>query len=200
MKRLAALISLAAAACSGQESAPPVPQQSAEAEAAPAPAPTESGAPAFTSRYSALKDCRLVESKEDEDWSVSKCPGQGGYDLQLDYGDAREDLRIMHGTKPSRALGLPYLAGGGFNSLGDTVEWRGTGDGAAFAPTALIVRNHSNRDPERSDKQTALLEVIDLAQACVVAQVKPGPGQNEQARAEADKAVRTCLPRVGGAE
>lgn len=197
--RFALPLTLAALAACSDQAEQPAPQQSTAA-AVPsedaAPAIPASDAPAQrASRYSAFKDCRLVDSKEDEDWSVSRCSGPAGWSLQLDYGDAREDLRIVRAGEPSQPLGLPYLAGGGFNSLGDTAEWRGTGEGADFAPEVLIVRNHSNRDPESTDKQTALLEVIDLVQACVIAQIPPGPGQNEQARAEADKMERACLPR-----
>ncbi len=207
MNRIAATaLVLLLAACS--KATPPAPAASASdaaVEAATGGASDTGDAPAAAgtgpvSRYTQLKQCKLVESGKDEDWSDSSCQGPGGYSLILAYGDARDDLQVIRpGQKPAE-LGLPYLAGGGFNTLGDTVEWRGTGAGAAFRPTALIVRNSAVQDPERPEHATALLAVIDLARACVIAQIKPGPGQNQQARAVADGAQQPCLKWAGSAE
>ena len=201
MNRIAVTaLALLLASCSKSE--PPAPAASASGEvveAAPSGTGEASDAVAATagavSQYTRLKDCKLIESGKDEDWSDSSCQGPGGYGLILAYGDARDDLRVVRpGQKPVE-LGLPYVAGGGFNTLGETVEWRGTGQGAAFRPTMLIVRNSSVQDPERPERATALLTVIDLARACVIAQVKPGAGQNEQARALADGPQQPCLKR-----
>lgn len=206
MNRIAATaLALLLAACSKSE--PPAPAASASdagvaiassgaSDASDAAAATVAGP---VSQYTRLGQCKLVETGKDEDWSDSSCQGPGGYRLILAYGDARDDLQVVRpGQKPAE-LGLPYLAGGGFNTLGDTVEWRGTGEGAGFRPTALIVRNSTVQDPERPEHPTALLVVIDLARACAIAQVKPGPGQNEQARALADGARQPCLKWAGSA-
>lgn len=147
---------------------------------------------ARASRYSNIKTCTVVELNEDEDWSVSRCPGEAGYTVMLNYGDARDNLELRRaGTKPV-ALNLSGLAGGGFNTVGETLEWRGAGDDAAFAPTALIVRNNAVQDPEQPERPTSLLVVVDLVQGCVVAQVKPQAKQNEAARAIADGPRRPC--------
>jgi hypothetical protein len=191
-----AAIALLLAACSGESDPDPVssdaPPGASAATQAPAPPTTEpAGGP--ISQYTSLKDCKVEELREDEDWSVSRCAGPGGFGLMVDYGDARDDLRLIKpGGKPAE-LGLLQLNGGGFNALGDAVEWRGQGEGAAFAPHALIVRNNAVENPERPEQPTALLVVIDLKQACAVAQVRPQSGQNEAARRIADGPRPPCL-------
>ena len=175
-------------------------KESAQAPAAePASDPTQAAVTASepaarpSSRYTSLKDCKVEQLREDEDWSVSRCSGPGGFSLMVDYGDARDDLRLIQsGAKPVE-LGLLALNNGGFNSLGDAVEWRGSGAGEAFKPAALIVRNNAVENPERPERPTALLVVIDLAQGCVVAQVRPRPSQNEAARKIADGPRQPCL-------
>ncbi|HEX4848878.1 MAG TPA: hypothetical protein VFV30_12095 [Novosphingobium sp.] len=193
------LVALALGACSGGKPDAPatdvalVPSETAPAEAA-TPVPDAAAAVmARTSQYTSLKDCKVIDDGGGEDWSVSRCAGLGGITLMINYGDARDDLELHLPGKQPTELGLPYLAGGGFNTLGDTVEWRGTGQGKAFRPSALIVRNHAVQDPEHPERPTALLAVIDLTKGCVVAQIKPQAGQNEAARALADGPPRPCL-------
>jgi hypothetical protein len=190
------LLPLLMAACSDQSAPAPTisdapPEVVPASEAPLTPVATPTGGPG--SRYTSLKDCKVVELREEEDWSVSRCAGPGGYGLMVDYGDARDDLRLIRPGGKTVELGLLQLSGGGFNALGDTVEWRGSGEGAAFAPTALIVRNNAVESPERPEQPTPFLVVIDLAQSCVVAQVRPTSGQNEQARKLADGPKQPCL-------
>ncbi len=196
MNRIAAALSLLLAACSGQSEPTTAGTDSPAATAATTEAfdkPATAPASGPVSRYTSLKDCKLEELREDEDWSVSRCAGPGGFTLMVDYGDARDDLRVVRpGGKPIE-LGLLQLNGGGFNSLGDAVEWRGTGAGAAFKPTALIVRNNAVESPERPEQPTGFLVVIDLAQACAMAQIRPSAGQNEAARRIADGPKQPCL-------
>jgi hypothetical protein len=192
MKRLVSLLPLVLlAACSKDPPATPEATEtaSASASASESPAATPSAA-ARTSTYTALKDCSVVESNEEEDWSVSRCAGPGGWSLQVDYGDARDDAQLLHKGKPAQPLNLGALTGGAFNALGDTVEWRGA-DRAK--PSAMILRNSVSEDPEDSSKTTASLLVVDLTQGCVVAQVRPQAGQNEAARAVADGPRQPCL-------
>lgn len=181
-------------------------------EAAPPSGSPETGAPALAtsaaveadevsapdakpmSRYTSFKDCKLVKSGEGEDWSISRCKGVAGYDLEIDYGDARDELVLKVPGKPSAAMGLFELGNGGFNALGDTAEWRGPA-ADEFEPQALIVRNNISEDPSNSSKQTSVLLVIDLRQGCVVGQVRPRVGQNEAARTIADGPQRPCLRR-----
>ena len=198
MKRAFLLALLVLTACS--QKAEPVPEAivtgdaaAISTDAAAATTPAVIAGPG--SRYTSLKNCKPVKSGESlgEDWSVSRCAGLGGYDLLLNYGDARDDLALLHNGSPAVELGLIGLSGGGFSSLADTAEWRGLGSGAAFAPAALIVRYLISEDPGNAERQTAYLFVVDLAQRCVVAQVRPQAGQNEAARAIADAPPRKCL-------
>lgn len=184
------------AACSEQSDPAPAGTDAAATgpaitEAASSPSATTAGGPA--SRYTSLKSCKLEELREEEDWSVSRCSGPGGYTVMVDYGDARDDLRLIKAGGMPVALGLIGLNGGGFNSLGDALEWRGSGDGGAFQPAMLIVRNNAVESPERPEQPTAFLVVVDLKQACVVAQVRPMNGQNEAARKIADGPQQPCL-------
>ncbi|MGB7654108.1 MAG: hypothetical protein WBL74_01375 [Novosphingobium sp.] len=198
MKRAFVLALLLLTACS--KKAEPQPGATAtgdpaaiSSDAAAANTPVVIAGPA--SRYTSFKDCKPVKSGESlgEDWSVSRCAGLGGYDLLLNYGDARDDLALLHKGSPAVELGLIGLSGGGFSSLADKAEWRGLGSGAVFAPTALIVRDLISEDPGNAERQTAVLMVIDLRQHCVTAKVRPQAGQNEAARAIADAPSRKCL-------
>lgn len=196
MKRAVVLAVLLLAGCSQQ--AEPVPEvATSEAPATMASNEPTGSVPASptgpASRYTSFKDCILVKANEDEDWSSSHCAGMAGYDLQIDYGDARDDLVLLRRGKPPAKLGLIALGGGGFNALADTAEWRGVLGPTGFVPKHLIVRNNISEDPENSEKQTSILVVIDLQQACVIAQVRPKAGQNEAAWAIADGPVRPCL-------
>lgn len=197
MKRIALAPLLLLAACSGGGEEPAAPADTGEADmAASEEAAAASEAPAGdarTSRYTSLKDCTVIDSREDEDWSVSRCAGPGGYRVYVDYGDARDDLRVQRDRAEPVAIGLIALGGGGFNTLGETIEWRGSGVGESFAPAAVIVRNNLVEDPEKPDRSTGILVVIDLARGCAVAQVRPQAGQNEAARAIADGPQRPCL-------
>jgi hypothetical protein len=181
--------------CNSQQPAAPEPAPSAEAAVIASPEASEDAASAtsLVSRYTSLKDCKLVEEGDGEDWSVSRCPGLGGYSLVLNYGDARDDLALRQTGRKDAELGLPYLSGGGFNALGETIEWRGAEASGGFEPRGLIVRNNAVQDPEQPEKPTSLLVVVDLSQGCAVAQVKPGPRQNERARAVADGPRQPCL-------
>ena len=187
-----ALPLLLMAACTEQTTPDQAPTGSA-AEATASTAPVLPPAVGPVSRYTSLKDCKVVDRNADEDWSVSRCSGTGGFDLMLLYDDARDDVQLLRpGQKPMH-LALTSLTGGGFNSLGDTAEWRGVGEGTAFKPAALILRNSVVESPEHPEQLTALLVVVDLSKGCVIAQVRPKAAQNEVARAIADGPRQPCL-------
>lgn len=201
MNRIVLIVpALLLAACSqkAEEQAQPAPTASATAAPPPSAPSAAASATARVSRYTKLDDCKVVRTEENEDWAVLRCEGQGGIGLTLNYYDARDDLELVRPSKPPIQIGVPRLAGGGFNKLGDTVEWRGTGEGAAFRPAALIVRNNAIENSEQPERSTSFLTVIDIAQGCAVAQVRPGAGQNERARVIADGPPATCL-RAGAA-
>lgn len=203
MSRLAlALPVLLVAACSQKPENDASPAASWAEPSAPAsataPAAATSAAPGMASRYTSLKDCKVVRSGEeaDEDWSESVCDGPDRWRLKVNYGDAREGLELI-GPGPKRVTSETVTTeliapGVGFNAFGEKVEWRGPGAGDAFEPAALIVRNSVTIDPE-TGRQESLLLVADLTQRCIVARVQPGAAQNDEARAIADGPRRACL-------
>ncbi|GHD20028.1 hypothetical protein ACFOEZ_12380 [Tianweitania populi] len=150
--------------------------------------------PARESRYTNLKECRLVESQEDEGgYSLSSCAGHGGYKLDVVDADARENIFVITPKGQKQSLQLPSRMGGGFSSLGDTIEWRGRVEGGTLHPTAMIAR-YRVEDPSGPGRPTSYLLVISLpGKPCLAAEIAPGPNQNERARAAADGKLY-CLP------
>ena len=127
--------------------------------------------------------------EETGDWD-RRCAGPSGYALEWASGDLREDLAVIKDGK-STDLGIPTkVAGGAFDSLGKTVEWRGPAGGE---PDVLVARVHVVVNVEgKSD--SGRLTLVRLGSApCVVAVVPPGPGQSDRARAIADGKLPDCL-------
>lgn len=196
MKRIA--VPLAAAlglvACSSEESgaADPVePEAVAQPAAEPAPGePSEATGRAF--RYTSLAECEVVrEEREEMPFVETLCPGPAGWALRVTDSDARQNVIVVAPGGREASLELSRIGGGGFSSLGETAEWRGSA-GPDFAPDSLIVRYRVAENPH-PEPETAYLLVVDLApRPCVVARVAPGPARNEVARARADD-PGTCL-------
>lgn len=191
---------LALAACSSEPSAPlaqtrseaasdAADARSAEALSRPTPAPPA----AIGSHYTSLKTCREVERVEEGSYGRSLCDAPGGLVLEYVTFDGRDDLRIGNSAKGAINLEFPSLGKGAFNSLGPAIEWRGAAGPGGFMADALIVRNAIYDTPETPDRARSTLAVVDLSKRCVVAQIPPGPGQNEAARAEAGKKGGTCV-------
>jgi hypothetical protein len=185
-------LALAAAGCS-DEPATPAPERT------PAGAPTavaSNPAPDEPFRYTHLSGdgCTVIESVPDEaGYFVEECAGEGGYRLRHSEADLRQDLVVLAPGGGEHELGLTTMAGGAFNSLGDTVEWRGEAEGGRFTPTALIVRQGVQEDIEANRPDVSYLVVVRLRdRPCVVARIRPGSSQNERARAAAD-APGECL-------
>src|SRR2546429_8351393 len=68
-------------------------------------------ADSITSVYSSLSGCKLV--KTGHDWSTSACVGVGGYNLRLEYGDARESITIISPNGRKHPLNLWQVISGG---------------------------------------------------------------------------------------
>jgi hypothetical protein len=191
--RIILAVLLALAAC-GKPAEPEPAEPTNGAAAAPVPASemvASTAAPVPVSRYTSLKQCKVTRSAPDEDWSESRCDGVGGWALQLDYGDLRENVQVLRAGRPPLDLNLGALTGGAFNSLGDAIEWRAPGAGQP--PAALILRNSVSEDVNQPERLTAYLVVADLTQGCVVANVRPSADQNGAARAVADGPRRACV-------
>jgi hypothetical protein len=143
-----------------------------------------------TSVYSSLSGCKLI--KTGHDWSVSACRGVGGYNLQLEYDDARESITV-YSPDP---LNLWQVVSNGFSSVGQKAEWRVTTKNGKQVPQALIVRFNASENPEDSSKVTSYLVVAKITpdQICVTDKIAPSATANEEARKAADaSASKQCL-------
>lgn len=149
------------------------------------------------SQFTRLDDCRLLKRSQpgEGDFSDHACPGLAGYAIKLSEDDLRQNLWVTPPGGGEQSLKLSEATrSGGFTRLGDTLEWRGEGEGKAFRPDGLIVRYFVVENPDTPGKETAYLLAISLAGAkpCVTTKTPPGPAQNERARAAAD-GKRSCL-------
>lgn len=126
--------------------------------------------------------------EETGDWD-RRCKGAGGEEFEWASGDLREELLLIRGSKTVN-LEIPVkVAGGAFDSLGRTLEWRGA---KGAAPDVLITRVHVANPEGKSD--SGRLAIVRLGDApCIVAVVPPAAGQSERARAIADGKLPGCL-------
>jgi len=134
-----------------------------------------------------LNKCRLVEKNEEEaGYYRHHCPGVGGFSYELVESDLRQSLVIIGPGGRRDDVSLTSATGsGGFSTIGATFDWRGL---AGAPPRSLTVRFNVNEDPEATVPARSYLVVIRLAApACPVGVVPPGPGQNDKARALADR-------------
>jgi hypothetical protein len=148
----------------------------------------------ITSVYSSLSGCKLI--KTGQDWSVQACRGVGGYNLQLEYGDARESITVFTPDRQKHPLELWQVISSGFSSVGQKAEWRVTTKNGKQVPLALIVRFNASENPEDSSKVTSYLVVAKITpqKICVTDKIAPSATQNEEARRAADaSANKPCL-------
>ena len=142
------------------------------------------------------KSCKTIKADASEAGSyVGLCGGAGGYKLQVEEGDLRQNIQVITPAGKKHSLDLWTVVGSSFSSLGDKAEWRVRTQKGKTVPVALIVRyNVSN--PEDSTKTTSYLAVakITAAQICVTDRIGPGAGANVAARTAADgSANKPCL-------
>ena len=155
---------------------------------------TASAAPPVTSVYSSLSGCKKVKTGRDH--SVQACRGVGGYNLQLEYDDARESITVIGPDKKAHPLNLWQVISTGFSSVGQKVEWRVTTKNGKQVPLALIVRFNASENPEDSSKTTSYLVVAKITPQgiCVTDKIAPGATANQEARNAADAAAhKPCL-------
>jgi hypothetical protein len=142
------------------------------------------------------KSCRTIKADSSEAGSyVGLCGGVGGYKLQVEEGDLRQNIQVITPARQKHSLDLWTVVGSSFSSLGDKAEWRVRTQRGKVVPVSLIVRyNLSN--PEDSTKIASYLAVVKItaAKICVTEKIAPGAGANEAARAAADKSAdKPCL-------
>lgn len=184
---------LLVACSSGEEQASETPTSTqAASEALPQTAATpDASGRAF--RYTRIEDCPLLESNPEEGgYFRYECPGEGGYKVQVIESDLRQTAEVIAPNGQGTALELSSVTGGGFSTLGKTLEWRGVEREGAFTPDALILRHEVVTDPEGQDTTSYLVAVKLAAKPCITARIAPGPEQNAKAREAAD-AGGACL-------
>ena len=151
-------------------------------------------ADSVTSVYSSLSGCKLV--KTGEDWSTQACRGVGGYNLQIEYADARDSITVYSPNRQKHPLELWNVIGSGFSNLGEKAEWRVTRKNGKVIPHALIVRFTVSESNGDAVKQVSYLAVAKITpqKICVTDKIAPGATANEDARRAADaSADKPCL-------
>ena len=137
-------------------------------------------------RFTSLANCPITrEERREMPFVERRCEGPGGYDLKITDSDARNNLIVVAPDGTETSLNLSRIGNGGFSTLGDTAEWRSSD--AASAPDSLVVRYQVAEQPHPAPETSYLIAVRLTPTPCVVGQIAPGPGQNESARAAADR-------------
>jgi hypothetical protein len=148
-----------------------------------------------------LKACKVVEKStgEGDASDVWQCKGYKGLaDTNFLYfeGDLRGFMPIGRNPRNHCAATQTFS---GFNSAGNTVEWRLKNG----KPIAAIVRWTVSYDPEDSSKTKSWLVVTKLekAESCHMAFVEGAyPKANEKARAIADAKAASFICKTGKAQ
>lgn len=151
----------------------------------------------ISSEYTKLdtaRDCTVfaAASEGDGDWANLTCNGFRGFPVLIYYGDLRESLH--YGFPPSGDLAPRWESFGGFNSTGDTIEWRLEDSDNGPKPFATIHR--WTVSDINSDGEIQVLVVEKVASlghdGCVVGYVVAtgNANANEQAREVADQYAR----------
>jgi hypothetical protein len=154
-------------------------------------------ADSITSVYSSLSKCKLVTTGHDS--STRACVGVAGYNLRLEYGDARESITVISPNGRKHPLNFGEVISSGFSSVGEKAEWRVTHKNGKLVPIALIVRFNASTDPSDSSKVTSYLAVAKITpqKICVTDKIAPSATVNEDARRAADaSADKPCLEQM----
>jgi hypothetical protein len=160
------------------------------------PAASTLPADPVTSVYSSLSNCKTVSTDGESGSSTQACRGVGGYNLRLEYGDARESITVISPDGKQHPLKFWEVISTGFSSVGKKAEWRVTGKGNKVTPRALIVRFDASENPEDSSKVTSYLVVAKVTPEgiCVTDKIAPSATANEEARRAADaSAAKPCM-------
>lgn len=190
--RLVFLLGLAACSPAEEERNSPVAAPSAQDLPA---SQARSIAPARVSVFTKLsmETCRILEENEEEGpYWLRRCPGHAKWQLDWSDSDLRQGLTLVSPDGREAELSLSdQVANGAFNSLGETIEWRGD---SAANPDALIARMNVANGVEPRLPDISRLVVVRLGKSpCLIAVVEPGPNQNQRARDIADGPVTKCV-------
>lgn len=146
--------------------------------------------------YSTLdvRTCRLLRKDAETGGTLHRCPGVGGYALQVADDDARMSVDVVAPGGRVHPLSYWGVITSNFSSLGPRAEWRMRGT----RPYALIVRVNANEDPGNHERVTSYLAVARISPrgACVTDRIPPSANANALARQAADRsASRPCIRR-----
>lgn len=143
------------------------------------------------------KSCRTIKLTSDEGGSYEgRCRGVAGYNLIVEEGDLRTNIKVVAPGGTARSLDLWTVVSSAFSSLGPRVEWRMAKRGSKSIPVALIIRYNASENVDNPDKTTSYLAVakITASETCVTDKILPGPNANADARRAADAAAsKSCL-------
>lgn len=143
------------------------------------------------------KFCRTLKSSSEEaDSYTGRCRGIAGYNLIVEEGDLRTNIKVVPPRGMEQSLELWHVVSGAFSSLGPKAEWRTTRRSGKLVPVALIIRYNASENPEQPNKTTSYLAVAKITprEICVTEKISPGPKANDDARRAADTAeTKPCL-------
>jgi hypothetical protein len=145
----------------------------------------------------APKYCRTLKSGTDEaDSYTGRCRGVAGYNLIVEEGDLRTNIKVVPPRGGEKSLELWSVVSSAFSSLGPKAEWRMARRGGKLVPVALIVRYIASEKVDEPNKTSSYLAVTKITsqEICVTDKISPGPKANDEARSAADSAEnKPCL-------
>ncbi len=139
-----------------------------------------------TSVYTSLnqKSCKTTDRAKagDGEWTISRCRGRDGWQVYLDYDDARDQLRLGRDGKSFR-LNHGVAT---FNALGPRIEWRSAAPGQRAY--ALIYRVRWTDHVTKKPRARLVVVRLSAAGACRMGSVESHmTDMNRRARHLADK-------------
>jgi hypothetical protein len=150
----------------------------------------------FSSVYTRLTDCKLIESSSEEaGYALEECPGREDYRIFIESGEARSWLAIKKGKQPRVDFQheVNIIANPGFFPVvsGEVAEWRYQGK----IPIALIFRvsgtkeiyKDNNSTPMYKEKSKLLVIRLKNEKMCLIGTTT----SNVEAREIADS-KKTC--------
>ncbi|WP_394832545.1 hypothetical protein LVJ94_39185 [Pendulispora rubella] len=96
---------------------------------------------AVDSKFTSIKPESCTKIDEGPAYAKYDCGGLAGYRLLTEDDDLRANVRVGRGSaEMDLNVWSGKIGGGAFTFLGDTVDWRGVVNGAAFDPFAITFR------------------------------------------------------------
>lgn len=150
---------------------------------------TGAGYAQVTSVYTLLseKACKTIESEtEGAGWYVGRCPGMGGYKLELTEGDLRQSINVISPAGKKFELNFSQVSSA-FSAVGTKAEWRVKNK----KPVALIIRYNVNDQSGEKPKDMSFLIVTKITadEVCITDVVEGAANQNLTARKLADESA-----------